>query len=142
MKNDTNGPRKPCGKIQCTVCGDVIESTHRHDFKWCKCGSVFVDGGREYLRAGGSFQNIRHLAGPNIKNSEEKTPLGGAFPWDSQEVRFSLSIVKGQWSGRAPGGTARACPWCKSCPEGEKEHLKECIVLEAMTVLKNHMVHF
>lgn len=38
--------------IRCTHCGDVIESEHVHDFKWCSCHSVFVDGGREYLRRG------------------------------------------------------------------------------------------
>jgi tRNA(Ile2) C34 agmatinyltransferase TiaS len=37
-------------KIQCRRCGDIIESMNRHDFKWCKCGSVAVDGGKEYLK--------------------------------------------------------------------------------------------
>jgi hypothetical protein len=39
-------------KIRCTHCGDVIESTSVHDFKWCKCHRVFVDGGHDYLRRG------------------------------------------------------------------------------------------
>lgn len=37
-------------KIQCNKCGDIIESIHCHDFKFCKCGTVAVDGGKEYLR--------------------------------------------------------------------------------------------
>lgn len=37
-------------KIRCKKCGDVIESTSVHDFKFCKCGAVAVDGGHEYLR--------------------------------------------------------------------------------------------
>ena len=37
-------------KIKCKKCGDVIESTYRHDFKFCKCGAVAVDGGKDYLR--------------------------------------------------------------------------------------------
>ena len=37
---------------QCALCDTVIESTHRHDFRYCKCGAIFVDGGREYLRRG------------------------------------------------------------------------------------------
>lgn len=35
-------------KIRCNKCGDEIESTHRHDFKFCKCGAVAVDGGLDY----------------------------------------------------------------------------------------------
>ena len=37
-------------RIRCNKCGDIIESTHRHDFKFCKCGAVAVDGGHDYLR--------------------------------------------------------------------------------------------
>ena len=37
-------------KIRCRHCGEIIESTHVHDFKTCKCGRVSVDGGHEYLR--------------------------------------------------------------------------------------------
>ena len=37
-------------KIQCKKCQDIIESRYTHDFVWCKCGSVAVDGGKSYLR--------------------------------------------------------------------------------------------
>lgn len=36
--------------IICILCGDRIVSEHRHDFKWCKCKAVAVDGGLHYLR--------------------------------------------------------------------------------------------
>jgi len=36
--------------IQCKRCGDVIESTDRHDYVQCKCGACAVDGGHDYLR--------------------------------------------------------------------------------------------
>lgn len=36
--------------IRCKKCGDVITSRHTHDFVTCKCGSVSVDGGDDYLR--------------------------------------------------------------------------------------------
>lgn len=39
-------------KIRCNHCGDEIESTHVHDFKWCKCKTVHVDGGKQYLKRG------------------------------------------------------------------------------------------
>lgn len=37
-------------KIKCNFCGDIIESKHVHDFKFCSCGRVAVDGGHDYLR--------------------------------------------------------------------------------------------
>lgn len=40
-------------KAECHSCGDVIQSTFRHDYQTCKCGNLFVDGGQEYLRRGG-----------------------------------------------------------------------------------------
>jgi hypothetical protein len=36
--------------IKCNHCGDVIESTHIHDFKWCSCKTVAVDGGKQYIK--------------------------------------------------------------------------------------------
>lgn len=36
--------------IRCNHCGDVLESAYTHDFKTCKCGTVSVDGGHDYLR--------------------------------------------------------------------------------------------
>lgn len=38
--------------IRCNHCGEEIESTYTHDFKWCSCGSCFVDGGHSFLRRG------------------------------------------------------------------------------------------
>lgn len=37
-------------KIRCNKCCEEIESTYTHDFKFCKCNSVAVDGGLDYLR--------------------------------------------------------------------------------------------
>lgn len=37
-------------KIRCKHCGDIIESTYTHDFKFCSCGKVSVDGGKSYLK--------------------------------------------------------------------------------------------
>ena len=38
--------------IQCKLCGDIIESTYRHDYIQCSCGACSVDGGHDYLRRG------------------------------------------------------------------------------------------
>ena len=36
--------------IRCNICGEEIESKHRHDYVQCKCGACAVDGGHDYLR--------------------------------------------------------------------------------------------
>lgn len=36
--------------IKCNICGDIIESKHRHDYVTCSCGACSVDGGHDYLR--------------------------------------------------------------------------------------------
>ena len=36
--------------IQCKFCGDIIESTYRHEYVQCKCSACAVDGGHDYLR--------------------------------------------------------------------------------------------
>ena len=49
-------------RIKCKKCGDIIESYHVHDFKWCSCKSVAVDGGREYLRRLGYPEDYEELS--------------------------------------------------------------------------------
>lgn len=40
-------------QARCLKCGTVITSTHRHDFRYCQCKAIFVDGGNDYWRRGG-----------------------------------------------------------------------------------------
>lgn len=40
--------------VICNKCGCGIYSRSRHDFHWCSCNSVAVDGGRDYLKVLGS----------------------------------------------------------------------------------------
>ena len=42
-------------KIKCNKCGDIIESTHRYDFKFCQRGAVAVNGGKDSLKR--SYEN-------------------------------------------------------------------------------------
>lgn len=41
--------------IQCNHCGEIIESFSVHDFKFCKCETVAVDGGHDYLKRSFKF---------------------------------------------------------------------------------------
>jgi len=43
-------------RARCTKCNDVIESEYTHDFVWCKCKTIFIDGGKSYWKAGGDFK--------------------------------------------------------------------------------------
>lgn len=49
-------------KIRCNKCGDEIESVSTHDFKYCKCGAVAVDGGHSYLRRCGDLKGFTELS--------------------------------------------------------------------------------
>lgn len=48
--------------IKCRHCGDVIESKTVHDFVTCSCGKVSVDGGKDYLRRCGSYEDFEDLS--------------------------------------------------------------------------------
>lgn len=37
---------------KCLKCKQIIQSIHRYNFVECKCGSIFVDGGLDYIRHG------------------------------------------------------------------------------------------
>lgn len=49
-------------RIKCKKCGDILESSFTHDFRFCTCGAVAVDGGREYLKRYGNPEDIEELA--------------------------------------------------------------------------------
>lgn len=61
-------------KVNCKKCNDIIESNHSYDFRYCKCGSIFVDGGEEYQKFGWA-----------LNNPEEKTTV-------DDYIDFSYSI--------------------------------------------------
>ena len=48
--------------IRCKHCGDVIESTFRHDFKRCSCKKCAVDGGHDYLRRVGNPEGYEDVS--------------------------------------------------------------------------------
>lgn len=56
-------------KAKCTRCGTIIESKHRHDMRYCSCHSIFVDGGKDYLRRGGAMEFFEDLS------ELEETPI-------------------------------------------------------------------
>ena len=49
-------------QVKCLKCGDEPFSKHVHDFKYCKCGAVAVDGGMEYLRRIGDLTAVEEMS--------------------------------------------------------------------------------
>lgn len=47
---------------KCLKCGDIIESKTRHDFVWCSCKSLAVDGGHDYLKRLGKIEDYEELS--------------------------------------------------------------------------------
>ena len=71
-------------KIQCKVCGDIIESKHVHDYITCSCGSVSVDGGEEYLRRTGfpyDYLDLSEVTSEDEENWFDK--VREVFTWSS-----------------------------------------------------------
>lgn len=54
---------------KCKLCGDEIESVHRHDFKSCSCGEIFVDGGKSYIRRGA--KDLNNIIDTSITEGED-----------------------------------------------------------------------
>lgn len=48
--------------IKCMKCGDIVESNYTHDFKFCSCEAVAVDGGTSYLKRCGDFADYEDLS--------------------------------------------------------------------------------
>jgi hypothetical protein len=63
-------------KVRCKKCNDIIESKHSNDFRQCRCGAIFVDGGTDYQRFGWG-----------INQSEEKAEL-------EDYIDFSYSVYE------------------------------------------------
>jgi ribosomal protein L37E len=47
---------------RCRRCGDVLVSEYRRDFKWCSCGGIAVDGGKDYLKRCGDPSLVEDLS--------------------------------------------------------------------------------
>ena len=47
---------------KCLKCNDVIYSRNRHDFKYCSCKAIAVDGGLAYLRRLGEPTDLQEAS--------------------------------------------------------------------------------
>ena len=56
-------------RAKCLICGEILESYYRHDFKTCKCGNLSIDGGKDYLKRSikdiSKFQDLSEIENEN-----------------------------------------------------------------------------
>ena len=78
-------------ELECKKCGDIIYSAHRHDFKYCKCGLVAVDGGMSYIRRVG---NVKDFVDRSMHMDEEAlADCKEALEWAKDTGRSELGTV-------------------------------------------------
>ena len=62
-------------RAKCLKCGDIITSEHRHDFKWCSCKSLAVDGGSAYIKRSFSSPDDYQELSENRRKTKEELQL-------------------------------------------------------------------
>lgn len=72
--------------LVCNKCGDRIFSRARHDFRWCSCKSIFVDGGFEYFKFG--WTNLEDFIREEFEINNTKEEL--YTDWRLEEDKFGL----------------------------------------------------
>lgn len=63
----TDKPDGPGPKYRCRWCQTVIQSMYRHDFRYCECRRIAIDGGNAYTRLLGNAYLMEEIT----KLSEE-----------------------------------------------------------------------
>lgn len=78
---------------KCLVCGDEIESKHRHDFVSCKCGKISIDGGLDYCKWSGDLSDIKNLS--EFEELDEVEILAGLYKKLSPDETMALDYLDG-----------------------------------------------
>ena len=78
-------------RVKCKKCGDIIFSAHVHDFVYCSCKSVAVDGGQEYLKRTGNQSDIVELS-VSVED-EVYDALSSACHWADNNNRNHLGAI-------------------------------------------------
>ena len=74
--------------VQCPKCKDIIYSRARHDYRYCSCGAIFVDGGLDYLRYGGDDNIEISVIDLDVTEKELYND------WNKFENKFGVIITK------------------------------------------------
>ncbi len=84
---------------KCKKCRQEAVSKHVHDFKSCLCGAISVDGGREYLRRAGNFEDFEDtslhavIIGTIRHDEDYKKALEGMKALDEVIKEYEAKLV-------------------------------------------------
>jgi hypothetical protein len=79
-------------QAKCLLCGDVIHSAHRHDFRTCSCRNVSVDGGMDYIRR--VYDDVEGIEEQSIEIPDAAyTACLEAIKWSKDTGRNDLGLV-------------------------------------------------
>lgn len=81
-------------KIKCLKCGDEIESKYRHDFKYCKCGAVAIDGGNDYQRICGEFKDFEVWRDGKYEPMVRKNLTSKIYALISKPIQYFSKLLK------------------------------------------------
>lgn len=76
--------------VVCDSCGEEVWSSSVHDFRYCSCGKIAVDGGMDYLRrvGDGKYNDTSYYMEDNIIEDIKK-----AVKWGKDTGRNDLGIA-------------------------------------------------
>ena len=115
-------------EAQCNKCGDIIVSKHVHDFVECGCGSIFVDGGMEYLKRGGVTGSFidRSLKMDEYVVTRCVNAVGDSIAEKKNELGIALSVIR----TLRDSGILRESPMATHSEMKRKEWYSPAIVIE------------
>lgn len=88
-------------RVMCYRCLETIESVHVHDYVTCKCESVAVDGGREYLKRCGDpegYQELSLLVPEDVyARYTKRFPNSERMNFQHAELNNVVDFLEGKW---------------------------------------------
>lgn len=80
--------------LMCPKCDDIIFSRANHDYHYCTCGSISIDGGFEYLRFGWANDiNLDDIIRVEIILDEGITKKVLYDDWNLRQNKFGIINV-------------------------------------------------
>jgi len=77
--------------IKCKKCGAQIYSRARHDFRWCPCEAVAIDGGVDYTKVTGNPEDFEMVTLKLFDDWSDEVVLRNLFEdWNRGENRFGI----------------------------------------------------